>query len=418
MAKNITIWNMDSSKYDPNNKQKEVAFNDEVDEGLANKANDNAVVKLTGDQTIAWTKTFSSSPIVPTPTTDMEVATKKYVDDNAWWAWLAWWASITWTSWTWLTTTIWNSASSWTIWQSIIIWNTQTNEVTWLSINTGTNNQNPITWILLTTWVGTNSFTQWVTSNTWAWICINTISTWVALSIVWWNNCNNNTYGLMHMRLSNTQSWATVMQKISLWTSTQGHTWLQILANNNSTSIKWISIISGEWVWIDLTQSWWLNWSCIRIWSMWNNFKIWLRTETVHASRAFSFISNNSTTFPHPWTDFSEIDYTKTNTSTSLMNENFNILKVKRTTIQNWTWWTLNAQWSVLKIENVATQTNWTLTDTVAVLSLVQSNTSAWWHILFNTYSWTPTVNNTLWYDGTNFKYIDNAWTTKTITAT
>ncbi len=48
------------------------------------KANDNAVVKLTGNQTIAWVKTFSSSPIVPTPTTDMQVATKKYVDDNAW----------------------------------------------------------------------------------------------------------------------------------------------------------------------------------------------------------------------------------------------------------------------------------------------------------------------------------------------
>jgi hypothetical protein len=37
----------------------------------------------TGDETIAGVKTFSSSPIVPTPTTDMQAATKKYVDDNA-----------------------------------------------------------------------------------------------------------------------------------------------------------------------------------------------------------------------------------------------------------------------------------------------------------------------------------------------
>ena len=43
----------------------------------------NEVVDLTTAQTVAWVKTFSSSPIVPTPTTDMEVATKKYVDDNA-----------------------------------------------------------------------------------------------------------------------------------------------------------------------------------------------------------------------------------------------------------------------------------------------------------------------------------------------
>ena len=71
MTKDVTIWNMDSSVYDPNSKRKEVAFNDEV-------------VKRTWNQTIDWIKTFSSSPIVPTPTTDMQVATKKYVDDNAW----------------------------------------------------------------------------------------------------------------------------------------------------------------------------------------------------------------------------------------------------------------------------------------------------------------------------------------------
>ena len=37
---------------------------------LSAKANDNEVVKLTGDQTIAWTKTFSTSPVVPSKTTD------------------------------------------------------------------------------------------------------------------------------------------------------------------------------------------------------------------------------------------------------------------------------------------------------------------------------------------------------------
>ena len=39
-------------------------------------------VKLTGDQGIAGTKTFSSSPIVPTPTTATQAASKSYVDDN------------------------------------------------------------------------------------------------------------------------------------------------------------------------------------------------------------------------------------------------------------------------------------------------------------------------------------------------
>ena len=42
--------------------------------GLATK------VALTGDETIAGIKTFSSSPIVPTPTTNFQAATKAYVD--------------------------------------------------------------------------------------------------------------------------------------------------------------------------------------------------------------------------------------------------------------------------------------------------------------------------------------------------
>lgn len=47
-----------------------------------NRNLDNAVMD-TGDQTVAGIKNFTSSPIVPTPTTDYQAATKKYVDDNA-----------------------------------------------------------------------------------------------------------------------------------------------------------------------------------------------------------------------------------------------------------------------------------------------------------------------------------------------
>ena len=39
-------------------------------------------VALVGDQTVAGVKTFSSSPVIPSPTTDMQAATKKYVDDK------------------------------------------------------------------------------------------------------------------------------------------------------------------------------------------------------------------------------------------------------------------------------------------------------------------------------------------------
>lgn len=43
----------------------------------------NARVSLTGAETIAGVKTFSSSPVVPAPTTDLQAATKKYADDLA-----------------------------------------------------------------------------------------------------------------------------------------------------------------------------------------------------------------------------------------------------------------------------------------------------------------------------------------------
>ena len=52
----------------------EIAWNATDNTSLSNalnaKANDSDVVKLTGDQTISWTKTFSTSPLVPSKTSD------------------------------------------------------------------------------------------------------------------------------------------------------------------------------------------------------------------------------------------------------------------------------------------------------------------------------------------------------------
>ena len=42
---------------------------------------DSTTVKLTENQTIPGVKTFTSSPIVPTPTADFQAATKQYVDN-------------------------------------------------------------------------------------------------------------------------------------------------------------------------------------------------------------------------------------------------------------------------------------------------------------------------------------------------
>jgi hypothetical protein len=53
-----------------------------VNSELATKANDNAVVHLSGTETITGTKTFSSAPSVPTPTSSGQVANKSYVDTS------------------------------------------------------------------------------------------------------------------------------------------------------------------------------------------------------------------------------------------------------------------------------------------------------------------------------------------------
>ena len=52
-----------------------------VDE-YSNAAIDAFAVKLTGVQSIGGVKTFTSSPVVPAPTTALQAATKKYVDDS------------------------------------------------------------------------------------------------------------------------------------------------------------------------------------------------------------------------------------------------------------------------------------------------------------------------------------------------
>ena len=52
-----------------------------VNSALATKANDDAVVHVSGTETIAGTKTFSSSPNVPAPSSAADIATKGYVDE-------------------------------------------------------------------------------------------------------------------------------------------------------------------------------------------------------------------------------------------------------------------------------------------------------------------------------------------------
>ena len=71
---NTTYWKY-LSKGNPELSQANAASITQIQLDLATK------VTKTGNETIAGIKTFSSSPIVPLPTTDMQATTKKYVDD-------------------------------------------------------------------------------------------------------------------------------------------------------------------------------------------------------------------------------------------------------------------------------------------------------------------------------------------------
>ena len=83
---------MAAATYDPDGGAEQVAFASDLGTAAAAATGDfataaqgttaDSAVQNTGNETVAGVKTFSSSPIVPAPTTDQQAATKKYVDDN------------------------------------------------------------------------------------------------------------------------------------------------------------------------------------------------------------------------------------------------------------------------------------------------------------------------------------------------
>ena len=70
--------------YSPTNPSSEDAIRTQIDDSIQEVYDASAkvadTVNLTGNQTVAGIKTFSSSPIVPAPTTDFQASTKAYVD--------------------------------------------------------------------------------------------------------------------------------------------------------------------------------------------------------------------------------------------------------------------------------------------------------------------------------------------------
>jgi len=84
---------------------------------------------------------------------------------------------------------------------------------------------------------------------------------WVAgtaLVVTWWNNINSSTNGLVNCTLSNTQSGATVMQKIDSGSSAQAHINYLAVWSNASTWANAFEARMGTWYTGDLFH-WSLN---------------------------------------------------------------------------------------------------------------------------------------------------------------
>jgi len=425
-----------------------------------------------------------------------------------WWAWLAWNATIAWTSWTWLWITVSNSASAGAIWQSITIGNTQTNGVIWLNIDTGISTISTNSWIFIKhlIWYSGNNagaivinqfssaiqptsncsfITMWNNFNTNSAIEVNHIdielennsstgrSTWIkilnrqttminstawecwillqqawvgwtAMNIYGLDNINSSTYWLVNYILSNTQSWATVMQKIDLGTSAQTHTGLLVNAYNAS-NVNWVQVafsttwggiafsttwrgaststnplflanwFSRTWtlnqatgngaafcaywdaavptniIWfyssLNNAVQWWTHYSYVSAFQ--DNVKSFYVTDgaTNPATKNYqAFVANLSSLENQLNTNYNktsnvfELNLTRNNwrTATTSFANNFNLASLKRTTITSQATVTQTEAGSVLKLENVATQTAGTLTDTVTPLLIVQSANSTW----------------------------------------
>lgn len=460
---------------------------------------------------------------------------------TVWWS--SWGSSITGTTGTGSLLTMGNSYAASGIGQSIIAWNTQTNAVTLLNLDTGTSNLAWNTGIKLTHLRGLSgggivinnfwSATQavwnqasvywWINFNTnstadsyvmywkleqnvWAWtntwlsfdnynteVSITSGSEWASfvsnqywawgtsMIVYWGDNVNSSTNGLINYTLSNTQSGATVIQKIDLWTSAQGHTGLLVQAYNASTTAAWIKIAASttwtgkgiEFTWVGATghsnitftdkissaasgTQYGINFVSSIMGNAGTAYGIYQETmqdsqnggawyglyQNIVKNAAWTWSAygwyvasigsnagwNNGRYFSlnnaQSWTglearsnDASEILFSRTWThTTGTVADNFNLSYFKRTNIQNGAGGTLTATGSVLHLENVATQTAGTLTDTVPCLKLTQDNDSTGGHILFNTYTGVPLTDGTLYFDGTNFKYRAGG-ATKTITA-
>jgi len=251
----------------------------------------------------------------------------------------SWGATATGTSGTGVALTVGNSASASTVGQSITIGNTQTNAATGLSINTGTSSVSN---------TGLQITIPNASSNANA---INIINSSCTGSGLYFSNVGSAGYKFINLSSSvnngGAASYAIYLSEVNGSTGTGYGIYMgDISSAAAGTGIGWY------------------------VPELVANFAY--STEPTK-SQYFSFNNSNSAALVARTVNTAEWLFSRTNTRTSTtVTDNFNLLYMKRTNVQNGAGGTLAAQGAVLKLENVATQTAGTLTDTTYVLDLEQ----------------------------------------------
>jgi len=345
---------------------------------------------------ITWTRHaiyMSNSDQAPSVTTNKLYAVwwnlywgATQLDGGVWW--LTWWSTISWNAWTWFASTINNSASAWTIWYQWTISNTQTQDIKLINLDTWTSNTWSI-WLYISsrnhnTSASAISIDMWAGNTNWTAITISTSginSLWYWIKFSDWISNWNTGYWIYQNVLCNSANsvWYGIYQNIlwnwNWWTSTWSAIWWYV-ANLRATNWWWVHVPTAKWFSLNNAQSANLVWKDITV-------------------------------------DTADIIHSRTNTATTwTVDDNFNQLNIKRTSIQNGSGWTLNSGWSVLRLENIDTQTAWTLTSTVDVLKIIQSSISTWsWIYLSTAWTWKRALKFDTWFTTT----VAPTWTTKYI---
>lgn len=263
---------------------------------------------------------------------------------------------------------------------------------------------------------------SWWASVNWA--------TWTGVALAMDNSYASGGIG-QSIIVGNTQTNALIWFKADMWTSAPAHVWFFANIPSSSTTSAWyvasdVTTITSKWCFFEARRWSGTHWGVwLRVWqsdSAWSTFSKFIALDAIWNSNTWDATSQIiSSTIVHNFahtnrsTDPFSFSW-KSVTDWSTKTHNFNMFYIGRQS-QSKTSGTHTAQWSVLKLENTYNQTAGTLTDSVTPLSLVQANESTWWHILFNSYSGSPTTDWVFWFDGTNFK-ARVGWATKTFTIT